>query len=221
MSMQAKATSWFYFILTITGVLAFRWSFAEPYVIPSGSMQPTLQIGDRIGVVKTAYDLKIPFTDLAIAQVSDPRRGDVIVFRHPGDHTTFLVKRLIGLPGDHISVHNGRISVNGESARYHDGCRADSRRPENPDTHCEELPDATGKHAARFLNDGQRMTESEDYDVPAQHYFFMGDNRDNSSDSRSWGFVPRRNIQGKAVAVLFSLRENGVPELTRAGIVIP
>ena len=186
-------------------------------------MQPTLQIGDRIGVVKTAYDLKIPFTDYSVARISAPKRGDVVVFRHPNDRSTFLVKRLIGLPGDHISVRDGRISINGESARYHDGCRADSRRRENSaDTRCEELPGSAGQqHAARFLSDRLRgdgtRSKNEEFGVPEGHYFFMGDNRDNSSDSRSWGFVPHENLQGKAVGVLFSIRENGIPELARFG----
>lgn len=132
----------------IVGLLAFRWSFADHYRVPSGSMLPTIQIGDHILTNKMAYDFKIPFTELSLAQTGEPKRGDVIVFRYPQDESINFVKRVAGLPGDSVLVDQKLVIV------------------------------------------------------PQDMFYVLGDNHDNSLDSRYWGFVPRKNIKGRVLASL-------------------
>src|ERR1700759_4866306 len=99
----------------LLALFAFRSSFADQYVIPSGSMEPTIQVGDHVLVDKMAYDLKIPFTARSLLRVSEPTRGDVIVFKDPRDPSINLIKRLVGLPGDHLTIEDGVVRVNGET----------------------------------------------------------------------------------------------------------
>ena len=106
-----KNRSFFLFILVL---FAFRWSFADQYHVPTGSMEPTIHVGDRIFVNKLAFDFTVPYTNLKVLQTGEPERGDIIVFRSPEENGMNLVKRLIGLPGDHIVLENGFITINGE-----------------------------------------------------------------------------------------------------------
>ena len=135
--------------MALTLLFVVRGTFADQYRVPSGSMEPTIQIGDHIFVDKLAYDLRLPFSDTIIAKLGDPQRGDIVVLFHPVTGLR-LVKRVVGLPGDLIETAQGPQII------------------------------------------------------PPESYFVMGDNRDNSSDSRAWGYVPRDNIRARAHGVLFN-----------------
>lgn len=173
-------------------ILVGRGSFADHYHVPSGSMEPTLQIGDRLAVDKSAYGLRIPLTHVWLSE-KEPRRGDVTVFESPvtGD---VLVKRLVGLPGDRIAFDGVNVILNGQ------------RVPQEftqEDARIEYLPGAPHPlHPEPYQGPPMREVE-----VPARHYLMLGDHRGNSADSRFWGFVPRENLLGRAVAVYYSPRE--------------
>jgi signal peptidase I len=138
-------------LAVILVLLAFRWSFADHYRVPTGSMLPTIQLGDDILTNKMAYDFKLPFTELSISRTGEPQRGDIIVFLFPKNESINFVKRVVGVPGDTVLIENTETIV------------------------------------------------------PPDMYYVMGDNRDNSLDSRYWGFVPRKNIKGRALAVLWNI----------------
>jgi signal peptidase I len=185
-------------LILLLGVLAVRWSFAEMVYVPSGSMEPTILPGDRLWVSKWDYGLKFPGTSKTVIEIGVPKRGDVIVFRFPFDPSQYFVKRLIGLPGDHIEVKNGELTINGVRAHLKDAFWKSQNQivmDENwggPEHKIHRIPTLFRE-------------ESIVLDVPKNKYFFMGDNRDNSSDSRVWGFVDESLIVGKARNVVFSL----------------
>lgn len=169
-----------------------RGSFADHYYVPSGSMEPTLQVHDRLAVDKSAYGLRIPLTQTWLTE-SEPQRGDVVVFSSPVSGDT-LVKRLVGLPGDRIAFDGEQLILNGEPV---------PQRLTVDGTRLEHLPRAL--HPLHPESDqGPALRELV---VPPRHYLMMGDHRGNSADSRVWGFVPRENLLGRAVAVLYSSRE--------------
>jgi signal peptidase I len=173
-------------------VLLFRSFLFEPFKIPSGSMIPTLLVGDFILVNKYAYGLKLPVLNTRFIAVGEPKRGDVVVFRYPVDPSVNFIKRMVGLPGDTITYRNKQLYVNGESVVAQDkgifsSAEVKCSTPQ-PDAHRvqEQLGDVehdTLIHLGSPGRDGQ-------WEVPAGHYFVMGDNRDRSNDSREWGFVP-------------------------------
>lgn len=195
-------------------VLGLRSFLAEPFRIPSGSMMPNLLIGDFILVNKFQYGIRLPVWNKEIIKVGRPERGDVFVFRYPGsldlgkdDPTagTDYIKRVIGLPGDTISVQDNRVSVNGIPFSYQESGIFIGQGVSAPQNgyriYTETMPGL--KHS--MLEDdtigfGQRMNNGT-WEVPAGHYFAMGDNRDNSADSREWGFVPEANLVGKAMVI--------------------
>lgn len=202
-------------------VFAFRSVFFEPFKIPSGSMIPTLMIGDFILVNKFAYGIRVPFTDtqfssksIYIFGQSGPKRGDVIVFKYPGDKKTNYIKRVIGLPGDEIEIINKVIYVNGKAIQRtevtHDkvGKKILGDMDDKFTSYKLKVYQAkTGEHTHHVQYDEQNAFKT-DYDkrkVPPGHYFVMGDNRDFSYDSRFWGFVPFDYIKGRAIAVWFSM----------------
>jgi signal peptidase I len=198
-------------LLLIAGLLAFRSVLADQYVIPSGSMEPTIQVGDHVLVAKAAYDLRVPFTSIPLARLGEARRGDVVVFRDP--RTSFpprhLIKRLVGLPGDRVRVKDGRVAVNGEWLPL----RLQEARP-GRQTWVERT--GAGYHEVQRLP-GLGREDDREFRVPPDHYFFLGDNRDNSSDSRDWGFAPRSALEGRALRVLYSVQWDGwVPRLSFA-----
>jgi len=192
------------FFPIIVIVLVVRSFIFEPFRIPSDSMMPTLLDGDFIFVSKYSYGLKLPVLNTRIVPVGDPERGDVVVFRLPSDPAINYIKRLVGLPGDRISVRSDQLYINGEriavewTAMY----EGDDYRGARLGT--ERLGDAV--HNVMYIPG----REAEDFDdvVPAGHYFFMGDNRDNSRDSRfpEVGFVPEGNLVGKAVRIWLNLK---------------
>jgi signal peptidase I len=184
---------------------SFRSACADWNDIPSGSMKPTILVGDRIFVNKLAYDLKFPFTTIHLAEWGDPQRGDVVVLWSPHDGRR-LVKRVVGVPGDTVETRGGRLFVNGTAAVYTPLRTRDLR-----------LSGYTGNEAAfrRETVEGashpimsSREGSADDFPavvVPAGRYFLMGDHRDDSFDSRYWGFAERRRIIGRAVAVVLSV----------------
>jgi signal peptidase I len=181
-------------------VLLLRSFLAEPYQIPSESMVPTLEVGDFILVNKYAYGLRLPVLGTKILDIGMPERGDVMVFVPPHD-SRYFIKRVIGLPGDRIRYENKAVFINGERLAY-DFVRefeasipyAGARIP------VREYTETVDGHAHRTYR--YRFTEPvQEWVVPDDGYFMMGDNRGRSEDSRVWGFVPEDNIVGKAVAV--------------------
>jgi len=197
------------FFPVILIVLLFRSFLAEPFKIPSGSMMPTLLVGDFILVNKFAYGLRLPVLGTKIVDIGEPKRGDVFVFRYPNpEHDPRkegldYIKRVIGLPGDEITYRNKTLYVNGKEVPQADvgpfaGSGSESRRMAGAEIHEEMLPEA--QH--QILQSGMLLPGREgSWRVPAGHYFAMGDNRDNSEDSRYWGFVPEQNVIGKAFVI--------------------
>jgi len=191
---------------------SIRSSLADWNDVPTGSMQPTILPGDRVFVNKLAYDLKFPFTTWHLAEWGNPRRGDVVVFYSPKDGTR-LVKRVIGLPGDTIQLRDNVLVINGLSVDYEPigedllrGVAASDRAGQVLGT--EALPGRT--HAVAGIPSVPAMRSFGPCRVPEDHYFMLGDNRDNSADSRYFGPVERKRIVGRATAVVLSLdRQHG------------
>jgi signal peptidase I len=192
-------------------VLVIRSVLVEPFQIPSGSMVPALAIGDFILVSKLTYGLRVPFTDIELLDLGEPERGDIVVFVYPPSADTEridYIKRIVGLPGDVIELKDDVVYVNGveqtrtfvSNTTYVDQyCRAEEMKSFT------ETVDGQAHPVLQSTSYALRMADYGPKTVPEGHYFMMGDNRDNSQDSRSWGFVPRDYIRGKAMFVWFSL----------------
>lgn len=214
-------------------VLVLRAFVFEPFRIPSDSMMPTLLDGDFIVVSKFSYGLRLPITHTKILDTGEPRRGDVMVFRYPLDPTQDYIKRVVGLPGDHVEVRDDRITVNGHrvpfkvTGLYNDGCYQNMQiATEHLGTHVHQallcpvplevtsdpLPSCPRSDARGYICGGTPPPDAlpllehnvVDMTVPAGEYMVMGDNRDNSDDSRVWGFVPEENLVGKAEFIWFN-----------------
>jgi signal peptidase I len=190
------------FFPVILIVLLFRSFLAEPFKIPSGSMMPTLLVGDFILVNKFAYGLRLPVLTTKILAVGEPRRGDVFVFRYPKNPKIDYIKRVIGLPGDEITYRNKVLFVNGKEVPQsyigpYIGSGDEGRKMAGAEIRHEQLPGAEHDILTWSLHSGAEGT----FTVPAGHYFAMGDNRDNSEDSRYWGFVPEENLVGRAFVI--------------------
>ncbi|MEK2687580.1 signal peptidase I [Bdellovibrio sp. GT3] len=189
------------FLFPILLVLGVRWSIVEPFVIPSGSMIPNLLIHDHILVKKFSYGLHLPFSDKWLLQWSSPKRGDVVVFKYPENPDVYYIKRLIGLPGDDIVVKAGQITLNGETLRL-DSQQSDLF--ESGFTYFKEYFDGDS-HLIRFMDyKFEDDPPAQTFKVPEGQYFFMGDNRDQSSDSRVWGFVKSDYVVGRAWVIWLS-----------------
>ena len=208
------------FFPVILIVLLIRSFLFEPFRIPSDSMMPTLLDGDFIFVNKYAYGLRLPVLNSKIVAIGSPQRGDVIVFRKPTDPATNYIKRLIGLPGDHIVVQDDHLFVNGEPMPVrvdgiYEGQGQSAARNSNARIGTEQL----GKVEHRVLFQNNRPARDYDQVVPEGHYFFMGDNRDNSQDSRfaEVGFVPEGNLVGKAVRIWLNWDLPDAPIWSRIG----
>ena len=202
MNFKKIKSEFFSLLLMILVICAFKSTFAANYSVPTGSMKPTLEPGDKLLVNKMAYDLRIPFTKLRLLEFSAPQRGDIIVFECPYDASITFVKRLIGLPGDQVEVDNGFITINGKPLQISISEEASLIDVlTTGGTYSETLEEKT--YTVRRVA-GRNGIPSVKIRVPDGHYFAMGDNRDESGDSRSWGFVPKENIWGKAKYIYFS-----------------
>lgn len=182
-------------------VLVLRSFLLEPFQIPTGSMIPTLQVGDFILVNKYAYGVRLPVIGTKIMDVDDPQRGEVMVF-FPPHEDKYYIKRVIGLPGDTIRYEDKRLYVNGEmvSEEFEEDITIETSIGELPGTlHTETINGI--EHATQHITGVARQRARTTWVIPAGNYFMMGDNRDNSSDSREWGTVPEKDIVGKAIAV--------------------
>src|ERR1700722_11212014 len=190
--------------VTILLLLFGTTSLCQAFVIPTGSMEDTLLVGDHLLVDKLAY---APSGSIGrhVLSYQDPKHGDIIVFRYPPDLSQTLVKRLIGMPGDRIRITNGVVYRNGmrlnEPYVYHK-YEYDPRVDNFPWQCCRPVKEEIAQEAQRTMLD--RNVSSGEVVVPANEYFGMGDNRDNSSDSRYWGFIPRDNIIGKPFLIYWS-----------------
>lgn len=189
----------FWVLLVVWFVRSFLW---EPFQIPSASMEPTLQNGDFILTSKYAYDIRLPVLHKKLFTLGAVHRGDVIVFRFPVNPKIDYIKRVIGIPGDHIRFDHGRVWVNGTFATL----TALNEEHISHDNHLpylvyrENLPGHP--HQVQFVKDRRRAIPFiGSFTVPPGKYFAMGDNRDNSGDSRVWGFVPQENLVGKALFI--------------------
>ena len=188
-------------------IFSIRSSLADWNDVPTGSMKPTILEGDRIFINKLAYDFKVPFTTWHVAEWSHPERGDVVVFYSPQDGTR-LVKRVVGLPGDVIELRNEHLIVNGEPVEY--GTLGTGTSGQLPDPEREQSLFATERlanhsHAVMAIPGVPARRDFGPVTVPDGRYFMMGDNRDNSFDSRFFGAVERKRILGKAKFVVMSL----------------
>jgi signal peptidase I len=185
-------------------VLLLRSFLVEPFRIPSGSMMPTLLIGDFILVNKFAYGLRLPVLDTKVLEIGQPQRGDVVVFRYPEDPSVPFIKRVVGLPGDRVAYFNKVLYVNGEPASQqpagvYTGAGSGSVMT-GADVRVEHL---TGRSHQILVQNGAPSVEGQ-LVVPEGHYFVLGDNRDNSRDSRYWGTVPDENLVGRAFLIWMS-----------------
>lgn len=186
------------FLLFVFLMVLFRTSFADWNVVPSGSMKPTIVEGDRIWVNKLAYDIRVPLTHLSLIHLADPQRGDIVIFDSAVADKR-LVKRVIGLPGDSVSMADNVVSINGRPLSYH---------AETSDNGVVAMRETLG-HTDHEIWINTRLAGRESsfppVKVPAGQYLVLGDNRNNSADSRYIGFVPRDEIIGRTRDVVLSL----------------
>jgi signal peptidase I len=184
-----------FFIIFLGLMFIFKSACADWNTVPSASMKPTLLEGDRIAVNKLAYDLHIPFTHISLIKFADPARGDIAVFDSKVSDKR-LVKRVIGIPGDRVSMSNNQLTINGKSISY--------EKDTNSIDQLEHL--FTKTHGVRISNpNNHAFANFPDVIVPDGQYLMLGDNRDNSADSRVIGFVPRNEFIGRSRAVVMSL----------------
>ena len=185
-------------------VLLIRSYIAEPFRIPSGSMMPTLLVGDFILVNKFTYGIRLPVINKKVIELNEPKRGDIVVFRYPKDPTVDYIKRVIGLPGDKVVYSGKQLTINGTPVKQVSLGRYQGVGQGEDMTGAEELlEDLTGVEHSILIRTGTPSVEFV-YVVPEGNYFVMGDNRDNSNDSRYWGPVPEANLVGKAFFIWMS-----------------
>ncbi len=194
-------------------VLVIRSFIFEPFRIPSGSMKPTLIVGDFIFVKKFSYGLRLPVTETKIIETGQPERGDVIVFRLPSNPSINYIKRVIGLPGDEVSFERQRLTINGELMDL----GANGEIFEHAPVYVEDLD---GRVHQTLIHDPARSKQDGVYIVPEGQYFVMGDNRDRSKDSRYIGAIPETYLVGEAVRVWMHFVPWEMPDWSRIGMKI-
>ncbi len=208
------------FLVFLCCFALFRTAVADWNPVPSGSMRPSLLEGDVVLVNRLAYDLKLPLTDIVLAHLGEPQRGDVVTFSSPKNGTR-LIKRLIGLPGDTVEMRNEKLLINGIEAEYDH-----AQNLEEPLGNGEHIPAlrltenfADYSHRMQILDGMQQHSNFGPLKVPQGEYLMLGDNRDNSADSRFFGFVPRKLIIGHAHHILVSadILSNWMPRWDRFG----
>ena len=216
------------FFPVILIVFLLRSFLVEPFKIPSGSMLPTLLIGDFILVNKYTYGIRLPVVNVKVLDVSQPERGEVMVFRYPKNTSVDYIKRVIGVPGDVVAYKDKRLHVNGKPVPASPEGTFHDIEPGLNMVQFQRIREQLGSHDYYTLNRVERpplnLSDVERFPhrdncvyndqgftckVPPGHYFMMGDNRDSSSDSRYWGFVPDRNIVGKAFMIWWNFDELG------------
>ena len=192
-----KENRQFFFLLFC--IVFFKSAVADLSSVSGASMQPTLLDGDKVWVNKLAYDVKIPWTDISLAEINDPSRGDIVIFDSEKANKR-LVKRIVGIPGDTVYIQNNTLVINGEPANYEVVSRDSSAIIIQ-----EEIQDMAhqAQLSSRYVNRSSRSYGPSV--VPDDMYFVLGDNRDNSADSRVYSFVPRGEIMGRSNSVVFSL----------------
>ena len=191
------------FMVMLLVVSSLRSALADWNDVPTGSMKPTIEIGDRVVVNKLAYDLKVPFTTIEIVKWADPQRGDIVVLFSPQDGVR-LVKRVVAIPGDVVQLIDNQLLVNGKAAKWSPMTPAEDR---DQGLTLITREDLFGHQHSMMLtpNFPSSARSFGPVRVPVDQYFVLGDNRDNSNDSRFIGFISRKRIVGKATAVAFSL----------------
>jgi len=193
---------WFIAFVLVFGL--FRTAVADWNPIPSASMHPALLEGDVVFVNRLAFDIKVPLTDRILAHTGDPKRGDVVTFSSPEDGTR-LIKRVIGLPGETIEMRNKRLIVDGAPADYATlGLDDEPLAPRGVQAMHVEEQTADDRHEIQWLANRGLRDDFGPVVVPADHYLMLGDNRDNSHDSRFFGLVPREKLIGRAERILVS-----------------
>jgi len=199
---------WRSFVIFAACLIFFRAAIADWNVVPSGSMKPTILEGDRILVDRLAFDAKLPLTDISLMHLGDPQRGDIVIFSSPKDGIR-LVKRLIGLPGDVVALQDNHLYINGQEAGYQPASPAEMAHLDwKPRPNQEVLDETIGnvRHPIIVGRDNSYPFRSfGPVRVPQGHYLMLGDNRDNSADSRFFGFVPRALLIGRSDKVIASL----------------
>ena len=218
MQEDKKKSGWGGLLWAILLALAIRSCVIEPYNIPSSSLVPTLLVGDYLfvtkfdyGYSKHSFPLSVPLIPKGRVLANHPQRGDIVVFKKPPEDKTDYIKRVIGLPGDTIQVKGGRLYINGALvAREKIGTESwMTEVGEHLYTrYTETLPNGV-VHDIYELGDNYQYDNTEEFRVPDNHFFMMGDNRDNSSDSRAFGFVPLENLEGKARMIFYSTTGDG------------
>jgi signal peptidase I len=195
-------------LVAVAIALFIRWLFIEPFRIPSGSMVPTLLVGDQLMVNKLVYGPNIPFTTKKLFMPREPKRGDVIVFKYPHDISEDYIKRVVGLPGDRVLVADGNLFINGQKVEkiYNDTVPYDVEGcsfSQGCDVFTEQMGEAS--HPIYLCHRNHFGINYQSDSIPEGQLFVMGDNRDTSRDSRDWGFVPFSHLKGKAMFIHLSL----------------
>lgn len=192
-------------------VLVLRSFLVEPFQIPSGSMLPTLEVGDFILVNKFTYGLRLPVAGTKVVEIGDPQRGDIMVFKFPENPKINYIKRVVGLPGDQIRYENKQLFINGELVQEKLLANLPAEKLYEEQLGKVNHKIYENKHRLSLDSEGQWI-------VPENSYFVMGDNRDNSKDSRYWNFVPDELVVGKAFAIWMQWKSFGsLPSFSRVG----
>ncbi len=230
-SRQFWTEGWGSFAVAIGIALVIRWALVEAYVIPSASMLPSLLIHDHIFVNKAVYGVRVPFSEKWLMHFKKPERGEIIVFKYPKDPNIFFIKRIVGLPGDKIFYENNKLFVNDKMMETEAKAGGEFDAVTEADFKHEDVQNVAGpndskKNYEHFIEnlDGHPhsiLLHKEDnfgrsegpFVVPSGHLFVMGDNRDNSHDSRRWSYLPEENILGRAMFVWLSCEET-LPQLS-------